>query len=456
MFQGWRVKLRAAEQALNQGRLEEARRLLEVEHLGQYRQGQRLTARLAEQMAERARRHFRDGNSSAGWRELEAAGNLAGETDVLLDLRSELVGDGLREAARLLAADQPQAAICCLEKLERRGLRPACVAAMLEAARHLESARHLARRGKFVEAGEQLVSALQKCPELSELEGVRGRYEQAAHRCRDLTEQLHRAMAAEQWSEVARLVDELLELAPEHRLAREARKRAWAEVGTRVVDSQPPGATPGGSAAQGSNGQPVAGEQTQPARFLLWVDAVGGYLVCLQSEVSLGQAVPGTRVDVPLRGDLSRRHAVIRRQGEDYVIEPLARVAVDGREVTQPTPLADGDEIELGRGVKLRFRKPHPLSATARLELLSRHRTQPTADAVLLMAESCVLGPNRQNHVVAREWSNDVVLYRQQDQLCCLAMDSVDIDGQLCDGRGEIGFQSRVAGSDFALSLETI
>ena len=65
----------------------------------------------------------------------------------------------------------------------------------------------------------------------------------------------------------------------------------------------------------------------------------------------------------------------------------------------------------------LRYRLPHPLSTTARLELASRHRTQPWADGVLLMGNSCVLGPNLRNHVVCRDWSEDVVLYRQADRL---------------------------------------
>ena len=44
----------------------------------------------------------------------------------------------------------------------------------------------------------------------------------------------------------------------------------------------------------------------------------------------------------------------------------------------------------------------HVLSASARLEMVSRHRTQPHVDGILLMAESCVLGPKWQNHVVCR------------------------------------------------------
>lgn len=49
-------------------------------------------------------------------------------------------------------------------------------------------------------------------------------------------------------------------------------------------------------------------------RFLLWVDGVGGYLVCLADEVVIGQAIPHGGADVPIQGDLSRLHATIRHR----------------------------------------------------------------------------------------------------------------------------------------------
>ena len=191
-------------------------------------------------------------------------------------------------------------------------------------------------------------------------------------------------------------------------------------------------------------------------RFILWVDAVGGYLVCLNDQVMLGQAVPGASIDIPILGDLSRRHAKISREGGDYLIEPFEPISVNGTPISNRALLADGMELQLGLGVRLCFHKPHALSASARLNFLSRHRTQPFADGILLMAESCVLGPRSANHVVCREWTEDVVLYRQEDELYCRATETLEIDGKICDGRGRITSHSRIAGSEFALSLEPI
>jgi len=124
--------------------------------------------------------------------------------------------------------------------------------------------------------------------------------------------------------------------------------------------------------------------------------------------------------------------------------------------VNGPVLLSDGQEIALGEAVRLVFRKPHVLSSSARLEITSGHRSLPYADAVILMGESCVLGPKWQNHVVCREWAGDVVLYRSEDKIMCRAMESIEIDGQLHDGRGSVRPGSHVVGTDFSLSLEAV
>ena len=86
---------------------------------------------------------------------------------------------------------------------------------------------------------------------------------------------------------------------------------------------------------------------------------------------------PGNPVDVPIQADIRRRHVSIRREGEGYVLDPLAareaipgnaaarqgRVRIDGKDIKTPALLNDGDEFELGEGVRVRFRKPHALSA---------------------------------------------------------------------------------------------
>lgn len=189
-------------------------------------------------------------------------------------------------------------------------------------------------------------------------------------------------------------------------------------------------------------------------RLMLWVDAVGGYWVCLADTVVLGQPSAEARVDVPILGDLCSRHARIRRDGEGYLIEAIHSTRVDGRPVPRVAPLGDGSIITLGDSVWLRFRRPHALSATARLDFLSRHRTEPGADAVLLMADSCVLGPSPTSHVHCRHWPHELVLYRHDDALYCRSRAAFEVDGVECHGRARVGRNSQITGERFAVAIE--
>ena len=186
---------------------------------------------------------------------------------------------------------------------------------------------------------------------------------------------------------------------------------------------------------------------------MLWVDAVGGYWVCLGDELIVGQ--PGG-ADIPILADISSRHACIRRDGEGYLIDAFREVRVGGRKVQATELLADGCRIEIGRGVTLQIRRPHPLSLTARLDFLSRHRTQPPADAVLLLADSCVLGPKPQSHVVCRDWTREVILFRHDAELYCHTAGRFEIDGVACRNRGRLQANSRVSGEGFSFTLEPV
>lgn len=192
------------------------------------------------------------------------------------------------------------------------------------------------------------------------------------------------------------------------------------------------------------------------SKYHLWVDRVGGFLVCLQDRVLIGQAIPNHQVDIPILGDLSREHAVIIRDGEDYLLESVAPTWIADRRVNKPTRLDDGGTIRLGEHVTMRFRLPNPLSQSARLEFVSRHDLQPSVDAVLLMSESLILGSQPNHHVVCPQWSDSVALARstQAKSLRYRAGVGVEINNESAENMGILAAGAQLTGSDFALSLE--
>jgi hypothetical protein len=191
-------------------------------------------------------------------------------------------------------------------------------------------------------------------------------------------------------------------------------------------------------------------------KLVLWVDAVGGFLVCPGDKIVLGQALPQAGCDVAIQADISRRHATIYREGEGYLLTPASSTQVNGRVIDGVCSLTHGSVIQLGPLVRLRFDRPHPLSATARLTMLSHHRTQPAVDGVILMSDAIVLGPKLNSHIVARDWATEVVMYRSDADLIVRGGETFEIDGQEMHGQASIEPGNRIAGTDFSLTLESV
>lgn len=199
-----------------------------------------------------------------------------------------------------------------------------------------------------------------------------------------------------------------------------------------------------------------AGKPTSLERFSLWIDAVGGYLVCSTSEIVFGQANTSSRVDVAIVADIAPKHFRIIRTPEVYLLEPLAEVCLDGRPVGEKTPLRDGQLIGLTGGVELRFRKPHPLSMTATLEIETRQRTRPWSDGILLMADSCLVGPSANDHVICKHWGTELVFFRRGEELNVRCGCPFVVDGETRTGTSVLTLNSRIVGDDFSLSLESV
>lgn len=189
---------------------------------------------------------------------------------------------------------------------------------------------------------------------------------------------------------------------------------------------------------------------------MLWIDSVGGYLVLPQSRVVIGQADPERRVDVPIVAGIEGRHLELIRERETYVVVPHGSVSIGERRLMGPESLVSGTELSLGSGVVLKFERPHPLSHSARLSIVSRHRTRPWSDGVVLMADACLLGPDSRHHIRCSAWRSELVLHRRGGTLVARCATALEADGLLADGMTVLSPRSRLLGIDFSLSLEPV
>lgn len=188
--------------------------------------------------------------------------------------------------------------------------------------------------------------------------------------------------------------------------------------------------------------------------LILWIDGVGGFLMLDRDELLIGQAVSGGHQDIGLVGDLSRQAAVLKRVQADYLVQPLQETCVDGKAITGAHLLTSGATLSWGPRVRLKFTKPHPLSCSARLDLASHHRFQPRVDGVILLADSCILGPSPSCHVQCSNWKQDLLLFRSASQWYLRAIEEVEVNGISQSGQVPLVSGVRVRGSDFSFSLE--
>jgi hypothetical protein len=442
---GWLI-LRQAQEALKGGLLEEAQRLLSKPAAQGQKRTWELLGQLARGFAERGERHLRHDDPAAAWADLLRA-EQTGVTDPgAARLRQALTRLGLAEVRALLEAGEPKRAVEAVAQLRDRAVRLPELEPLEEAAKGWALAREQADRGEFFQAllGVERARRLLTGPSPA-LQRFHTHLEEAKESFAGLLVALHEAAQHERWQEVLEVSEKVLALAPQHAEARRVRARAWKAVEPATVVSAPaarPAAAPEQPAPK-SDGQ-----------FLLWIDGVGGYLVCLASRITIGQATPDTTVDVPLFADVSRLHAALTRDSEGYLLEGLRPVQVNGQPVLR-TLLRTGDRVTLGSCCQLQFRLPVPVSASARLDLVSGHRLRLTVDGVLLMADTLVLGPAPQAHVVIPDLKQPVVLFRQKDGwLGVRHAGPLAINGRPCRERGTVEPGSTVTGEDFSLTLE--
>jgi hypothetical protein len=178
-------------------------------------------------------------------------------------------------------------------------------------------------------------------------------------------------------------------------------------------------------------------------------------MLCLGNEITIGgPAQAGQAAEICLLANLSRRHATIVRRGEGYLLEAHAEVRVNGRSVESQAYLNDGYEIVLGESVGLRFRMPTVLSATATLDFISDHRPLQNIDGMILMEETCLLGPGGDHHVRCPTWTDAVLLFRKNDEFCLKSQSPIFVDGDPLGADGRLPAGKVVSGTEFRFRVE--
>ena len=201
---------------------------------------------------------------------------------------------------------------------------------------------------------------------------------------------------------------------------------------------------------------PAEPSSTNESRQLLWIDGVGGFLLLTGQAVTIGGPT-SPDADIQLLASLSRRHATIHRDDGGYLLEPHGPTRVNGRQAAEWTELTDGADITLGNTVQLGFHRPTVLSGSARLSFQSDHRPSHSLDGVVLVADTCLLGPGRDCHIRCPEWEDSVILiHRDRQWLVRSPRVALEVNGHRLRGESEIGDGQVVTGPDLRFHIEPL
>jgi tetratricopeptide (TPR) repeat protein len=408
---------------------------------------------LARAFAERGEKQLRQEDVAGAWADLLKAEQTGAADATAANLRQALTRLGLAEVRALLEVGEPARAVEAIDQLRDRAARPPELEPLDEAAKAWVQGQGQADRGDFPQALQTLDRVQRLLPWAARaVERYLFTVHERQQRFNELLQALHGAAQKERWHEVLRLSEEVLALAPQHNEARQFRTRAWRAVEPPTVVGPEAGRDQEVEETSAAK-LPVAEAAGLPQAYHLWIDGVGGYLVCLGNRVTLGQATPESTVDVPLLADVSRLHATVTRDSEGYLLQAARPVRVNGKMV-EKTLLRNGDRVTLGHCCQLQFRQPVPVSTSARLDLVSGHRLRLAVDGVLLMADTLVLGPGQQVHVNMPELKQPLILFRHKNGLGIRVTGTMKINGQSVRERGVLEPGANVVGEDFSLTLE--
>jgi hypothetical protein len=443
------LTLRQAQEALRNGHLEEAQRLLSLPAAANHRRAGPLRQRLAQAIVERGERLLHADDAEGAWRDLLSAEMLHPADKGAERLRQALMRVGITELRTLFQSGDLRRAGEVIARLRERGVRSSELQVLEDAVRGWGEACELADRGEFTFALEAVANLRRLLfGPVAPLEAFAVDLEKRRQDFAGRLARLHEAIQQTKWNEVVQLAEEVLAVAPHHAEARRARTRAWKAIEPLTVPFRSAEPAENGNAGGEPNG-------SAPTRYFLWIDGVGGYLICLGGRLTFGQAFLDRHIDVPLVADVSRLHATLSRDSEGYVLEAVRPVQVNGQSTTRAL-LRPGDRVTLGASCQFQFQQPLRVSATARLDLVSGHRLPLAVEGILLMAETVVIDNGPQAHIMVPDLKQSVVLFRHRDGLGLRHGGRLTVNGSRAQERIVLPANACVSGDDIAFALEPV
>ena len=332
MLGHWRIVLKQAEEAARAGHYDEALALASRPDVADHRQAVRLRDQLGKDLLARAGRRGEADDLEGAIADLKLAETHGAPPDLIASSRLQLAEKVAQELRLTLSAGDPARVQQRIEALAKEHVSGPTLRRLQEAAENWTQAQTECQKGEFARAREALDrSERLTAGEASDaIASFRNLLEARQQEAQPKIERLYEALATgNRWGEILAAAENLLDTLPDHPAARQARTRAWQQIGAispnatipaRTTPAPRPAPRPTEPAPRQPQPDIVFLEDTVPTatcrepnfqeiesaslrraseglsgRALLWADAIGGYSALLLARGHSGASRLGQR-----------------------------------------------------------------------------------------------------------------------------------------------------------------
>ncbi len=270
MLGHWRIVLKQAEEAARAGHYDEALALASRPDVADHRQAVRLRDQLGKELLARAGRRGEADDLEGAIADLKLAETHGAPPDLIASSRLQLAEKVAQELRLTLSAGDPARVQQRIETLATEHVSGPTLRRLREAAENWTQAQTECQKGEFARAREALDRSerLMAGEATDAIGSYRKVLEARQQEAQPKIERLYEALATgNRWGEILAAAENLLDTLPDHPAARQARTRAWQQIGAISPNATIPARTSAAPRPAPRPTEPAPGNRVRTSSF---------------------------------------------------------------------------------------------------------------------------------------------------------------------------------------------
>ncbi len=186
--------------------------------------------------------------------------------------------------------------------------------------------------------------------------------------------------------------------------------------------------------------------------FTIRVDGVGSFRVLRGQRITIGPVSGSKRVDLAVLAEAHLPTVAIDRDEEDYFLRSPLPVAINDQPTTGKL-LSNGDRITLSSRCRLTFARPSPASNSAMLHLTGARLSKADVRSVILLDRELIIGPGPSAHIRCDEMNDSAVLHARDGKLFCQSPLGILVDGVIASATSPLPPNAQITVGPLTFSI---